>query len=98
MSNVSDRDPLKANLSAHVAAIDICITNHLRMPALALIYCGIDIMGNLSRPPFNPDSTRNDFANWSELHTDCNARLGVSGLDLYAARCGILHCIRWTRR
>jgi hypothetical protein len=61
------------------------------MPALALIYCGIDIVANLSRPENQPEVTRSDFVKWAEHYMKCESRLGVSGLDLYGARCGILH-------
>jgi hypothetical protein len=79
------------NISGHVSAIQLCLTNHFRLPALALIYCGIDFMSNLSRPVGQAQQTRGDFIRWSEAYMRCKERLRVSGLDLYGARCGILH-------
>lgn len=84
-------DAFSSNVLSHVAAIQLCLSNHLRLPALVLIYCGIDFMANLSRPMDQPEQSRNDFIKWAEGYMTCESRLSVSGLDLYAARCGILH-------
>jgi len=80
-----------SNIETHVAAIHLCLKNHFRMPALALIYCGIDVLANLSRPADNSEVMKPDFVNWAERYMKCEELLAVSGLDLYAARCGILH-------
>lgn len=75
----------------HLAAIRLCLSNQLHTPALVLIYCVIDFMGFLSRPQNSDRANKNDFVRWAELKMDCQQRLGVSGLDLYAARCGMVH-------
>ena len=80
-----------STIETHVAAIRLCLENHFRMPALALIYCGIDVLANLSRPADTSEVTQSDFVKWAEQYMECEKLLGVSGLDLYAARCGILH-------
>jgi len=80
-----------SNIETHVAAIRLCLDNHLHMPGLVLIYCGIDVLANLCRPADNPEVMPTDFVNWSERYMECEKHLGVSGLDLYGARCGILH-------
>ena len=56
----------KSNALRHVAAIGLCIKNHFRMPALILIYSGIDFMDNLSLPEQNPEVTRKDFIDWAD--------------------------------
>ncbi len=90
MRTVARRQVL-AQVEDHVAAIRLCLENRLRMPALALIYCGIDVLANLDRPADDADVTQVDFVRWAERYMECDKSLGVSGLDLYAARCGILH-------
>jgi hypothetical protein len=80
-----------SNIEIHVAAIRVCLEHNFRMPALALIYCGIDVFANLSRPAENAEVTQADFVSWAKRYMECEKSLGVSGLDLYAARCGILH-------
>ena len=82
---------VEVNIAKHLAAIDLCLSNHLRMPALVLIYSGIDILASLARPPANPDTSRSDFINW------CNSYLVPSGfnecspIELYSARCAVIH-------
>lgn len=83
------RDAFDVNLDQHILGIRLCLEQHLRMPALTLIYTGIDVMGYLN--PRGEKSVRHDFCYWAEHHMDCQNRLGVSGVDLYAARCGVVH-------
>jgi hypothetical protein len=90
MDQIGSREVI-SNIDIHVAAVRLCLQNNFRMPALALIYCGIDVLANLSRPESNSEVMQSDFVNWAERYMQCNNALGVSGLDLYAARCGVLH-------
>jgi hypothetical protein len=85
-----DNDQFDLSLAQHLAAIRLCLEQHLRTPALALIYVGIDVMANISQRD-KEQANRHDFVYWSEKYMNCSSRLGVSGLDLYAARCGVLH-------
>ena len=85
------RNAVISNLMPHVAAIALCLENRLHMPALALIYCGIDVLASFGRPEENAEVKRADFISWAERYMQCEKVLGLSGLDLYAARCGILH-------
>ena len=77
-------------MKAHVAAIKTCIASKLTHPALVLIYTGIDFVASINRPAFKTDVDRQDFISWVDNFMDCS-RLGVNGLDLYAARCGVVH-------
>jgi hypothetical protein len=73
-----------------IKAIDNCIENRLSLPALILIYAGIDICGWLANP--NPDSISKDsFTNWVDQYLLPLNKLSCTSLDLYAARCGLLH-------
>lgn len=56
-----------------------------------LIYSCIDILGWLDRPKEKLDNTREDFVNWVERYMDPDSSLKCSALDLYAARCSVLH-------
>ncbi|MFZ5789737.1 MAG: hypothetical protein ACOY3L_03465 [Pseudomonadota bacterium] len=81
----------QSNVMSHAAAIRLCLDNHLHTPALVLIYSGVDFMAALCRPENQAEVNRCDFISWAEIYMKCQHRLGVSGLDLYAARCGLLH-------
>jgi len=37
------------------------------------------------------DVTKDDFVAWAERYIQCPGKEQLSGLDLYAARCGLLH-------
>lgn len=82
---------LSRRVESHVKAIDLCLENRLGTPALILIYTCIDVMATLSRPALSRKTDKRHFIAWAERHMDCRDRLGVTGLDLYAARCGIVH-------
>ena len=82
---------LLENISRHNKAIDLCLSNHLRMPALILIYSGIDIMAALGRPRDKDEATRSDFIEWCDSFMLNGSELSCTAIDLYAARCGIVH-------
>ena len=75
----------------HVQAIDLCMANNLRMPALILVFSGIDIFSSLDRPSNKEEGTRKDFKNWCDKYLLPNANLPCSSTDIYAARCGVVH-------
>jgi hypothetical protein len=91
MARAIGEGPFEIAVSTHVAAIRQCIDGKYWMPALVLIYCGIDTLANLSRPAEKAESSRADFIAWCEKYMECQDRLEVSGVDLYGARCGVVH-------
>lgn len=78
-------------LENHLRAIRLCVDEHLGMPALVLLYSGIDSIASLDRPAAKKKADRWNFTAWCENHMKSKSRLGLTGMDLYAARCGILH-------
>ena len=82
---------LEENVEKHFLAIDLCLENSLLMPALVLIYNGIDTFAALNREAKKDKVTRDDFINWCDRYIFPGNNLECSGQDLYAARCGILH-------
>lgn len=84
-------EALFVNISRHLEAIELCVTHKLRMPALILVYSGIDILASLNRPANKANGTRQDFMSWCETYLLPNSRMKCSSMDLYAARCGVVH-------
>ena len=74
-----------------VEAIRLCMNNKLHLPALILIYSCIDFAASLCRPVQNEEVNSTDFIAWVGRYMDCEVQLDVKAVDLYAARCGILH-------
>src|SRR5258708_2585803 len=81
-------DALSHHLKAHIDGIELCLNNKLRMPALALIYCGIDIMGNLSRPQ-RPGETLEADAIRQKVLDRVNKLLRVAARARAGTRSGI---------
>ena len=61
--------------------------------ALAMVFVGIDTMAWISLPIGKDTVTRNDFCSWVDayLKTDSNQPYQYVGIDVYAARCALLH-------
>jgi len=82
-------------INERARAIRLCLESRLPEPAVTLIYSGIDTIGLLDAPSDQLYATGESFLNWSEqyivpaLHTIDGEQ--VAALDLYSARCGILH-------
>jgi hypothetical protein len=57
--------------------------------ALTLLYAGIDVVASLERRC--GEGTRASFAPWADTYVLPARPLGCTGVELYAARCGVLH-------
>lgn len=71
--------------------IELLIRQHFYPAALVLAYSGIDTMAFLNMPAARTDVMRSDFIEWAGkyIHFPVDSRL--TGRDLYAARCSVLH-------
>lgn len=82
-------DTISNALKSIIQAVDLCLENKLILPALILIYSGIDIVGSLERE--EGETSKASFIKWANTYLLKEKSLGCSDQDLYAARCGILH-------
>lgn len=80
---------LNKHLNNLIAAIELCIEKGLILPALMLLYSGIDVIGSLERKPNT--GTKLNFIRWVDSYMLKTHSLGCTGIELYGARCGILH-------
>ena len=85
-------DSLYKNLYNLFQAIDLCLERKLQLPTLMLIYSGIDICGWLAEESDNV-SIEKSFTKWVDGYMLPSTKLPCSSIDLYAARCGILHTL-----
>lgn len=74
-----------------VEAIDVLSKSQLRLPAMLMLYAGIDIMASLQRPESSSEVKPSDFVKWADRYLLPGTHLACSAEDLYAARCGLLH-------
>lgn len=63
----------------------------LIVPALLLIYAGIDILGAIDRPRDKAVQSGEDFKAWADRYMSPEKSLGCTSDDLWGARCGLLH-------
>jgi hypothetical protein len=91
------RKPGTARLSNRIntvlKTIEECIKERRLYPALILIYSSIDILGALN----NPDgfATRDSFKNWITNYLFQEKTFPFDESDLWGARCGIVHTMRY---
>jgi hypothetical protein len=75
-----------------MAAAELCIGANLNTPALILLYSGIDAASWLcAEQPDGP--VQNYFVAWVEKYIFPTVDFECSALDLWAARCGIVHTL-----
>lgn len=85
MSNVG----LRNNIMLLGAGVESCIERKLVAPALVLIYSAIDTVGWLDSDKQYAD--KYDFMRWVETYLLKSKNINCKSIDLYAARCGLLH-------
>ena len=56
-----------------------------------MIFSGIDTMAYLNMPANQQDVERTDFVAWVERYIKFQCEEKLTGLDLYGARCAMLH-------
>jgi hypothetical protein len=72
------------------AAIAECVIHQSLIAALTLIYSAIDSLAFLNTSATKNSVSRSDYVAWTQKYMDLQ-KLGVTALELYAARCGIVH-------
>jgi hypothetical protein len=82
-------EKLFKNLMSLMSGIDTCLERNLKGSALTLIYSTIDTAGWLDTD--QTFTTRHGFINWTEKYLLTAKPLACTAIDLYAARCGLLH-------
>ncbi len=81
----------KEPINEMLSAIDICLKSEFFIPSLILIYSCIDIMAWLNRKKSHKDVKASDFIRWVEKYLLPDSGLNCKAIDLYAARCSLLH-------
>ena len=87
----SDFDALENNLDNIIKSIELCLNAKLQISSLVLLFSGIDIVAWLNRPVSKERATRKDFIRWVDDHLLTSTNIKCEAIDLYAARCAIVH-------
>lgn len=72
-----------------VGAMYTCLREKQILPCLMLLYSGIEVVAKMASKP--GESTRSFFTRWVDRYILPQQHFNVTALDLYAARCGVLH-------
>jgi hypothetical protein len=92
MSESLNRDPINSAIYDGVKrGIKVCLENECFGSAVILTYSGIDTMAYLAMPHNQTDVTRDDFVQWCDKYICFSGQEQLTGLELYGARCGMLH-------
>lgn len=78
------------NFNIQFSAIDICYKEKFFNPVLILIYTTIDTFSYLDRID-DSEKVVDRFTRWVDNFLLPNSELKCSSIDLYAARCGMVH-------
>ena len=71
--------------------IQLLLETHHFPAALVLSYSGMDTMAFLNMPAAKSDVMRSDFIQWANQYVALPSDAPITGRDLYAARCSVLH-------
>lgn len=82
---------LAENLDRLFDGVQVCLREKLYLPSIILIYSAIDIVASLDRHP--SEGTRASFTRWVKSYLLVARPLPCTALELYAARCAILHTL-----
>ena len=81
---------IRRNFEQILQAAKWSLSKKLTIPALVLLYSAIDIAAGLASD--NPDiNGKEHFVKWVNRYIAPRIRLSCSALDLYGARCGLVH-------
>jgi hypothetical protein len=73
-----------------LGSIELCRTHGYLEPALILLYSCIDVLASFDRGP-SAKHDRNTFMAWVDKYLLPIPDSDVTSIDIYAARCGLLH-------
>ena len=85
-----NREVLKERTEELVKATESCFGENLVLPGLILLYTTIDIMGSLERST-DSEPVKTSFTRWVDKYLLPDSGLECTAIDLYGARCGLLH-------
>lgn len=71
--------------------IDLLLDSAAWVSAAKLVFAGIDAMATLALPPDQTYVQGMQFQEWVDQYIDFDDHGRLPGVDVYAARCGLLH-------
>lgn len=88
---LSIKQMVQAYLMSVVKATDSLIKQGLHGHYLVVAYSTIDTLGLLGAPPGQIEARKSSFLPWVERYLLPNLKVDCTAIDIWAARCAILH-------
>ena len=89
---MNSNDPINSAIYGGIKrGISVCLQNECWGSAVILIYSGIDAMAFLALPKDKVEVVETDFVGWCEKYIRFPGDEQISGMELYSARCGMVH-------
>jgi hypothetical protein len=82
------RDAFNQHVIDLIESIEDCLAKRRILPCLTLLYSGIDVIASLET---NGRANREGFLEWVEKYLLKCGSFSCSAMDLYSARCGVVH-------
>ncbi|RXK52806.1 hypothetical protein ESB00_13880 [Oleiharenicola lentus] len=80
------------NLRILEEGVQVCLLNKLRMPAQILLFCWCDVIAAMTdKDAQRYWSTKSKTIEWIDRNVVPKLSVPVTGTEIYAARCGVLH-------
>jgi len=83
----------RKELNDLVDSARLCLANGRALGTLVLTYAGIDAAAALWAKNLSPRMRKENFLHWVDKYLLPLKPLKVTALDLYAARCGVVHTL-----
>ena len=71
-------------------SVDMLLKGGFQLPTLIVLYSGMDAIASVSRPADAPEAGRH-FIRWCDQYLSVPAPVPLRGVDIYAARCAVIH-------
>ena len=88
---MSAEQMVQSYMLSAVDASDTMFKKQLYGFYLVILYSTIDTLGLLDAPPAQVEATNSSFMAWVEKYFLPNSNSGFNALDVWAARCAVLH-------
>lgn len=86
---VNQRNVFRQNMQELLEVVEDCAVRGRLLPCLTLLYSAIDVLGSLEKK--ENEGVKKTFVRWVDQYMLSTHPLPCSALELYGARCGIVH-------
>jgi hypothetical protein len=90
-SSLTNEQMISGYFEATIDAVRTLYEKKLYGHCLLVIYSTIDTLGLLDAPPITTQASQETFKSWTKKYLLCDPDMEFNDVDLWAARCSLLH-------